>query len=91
MGLEFDNEKLIEKEMKQTNQKRKKRIRHSLIEMARQYSHSEAQCNACLIAAAPELLAAAEAALALLRGSGFTESTQTIVLLKAAIEKAGQT
>ena len=41
-----------------------------------------------LMAAAPELLDAAQSALALLRGSGFTDNTEAIQKLKSAIAKA---
>lgn len=48
----------------------------------------EQNANARLIAAAPELLRACHSALTLLRGSGFTDNTQAIAELKAAIAKA---
>jgi hypothetical protein len=48
----------------------------------------EARNNARIIAAAPDLLEAANSALKLLRGSGFTESTGAVIQLKAAIAKA---
>lgn len=50
--------------------------------------HSGNRENARLISAAPELLDAAEIALALLRGSGFTENTKAIIALRMAIAKA---
>ncbi len=50
--------------------------------------HQADEANAALISAAPELLAAAHAALKLLRGSGFTEKIQCLVDLRLAIQKA---
>lgn len=50
--------------------------------------HSEALANAHLIAAAPELLEAAQIALKLIRGCGFTDNTAAVIALKAAIAKA---
>lgn len=55
---------------------------------AQEITQEEAEANACLFAAAPTLLAAAHSALALIRGSGFTDNTRAIVQLKAAIAKA---
>ena len=49
---------------------------------------TEIFANANLVAAAPELLDAAIAAAALIRGSGFTEGTKALVQLNAAIAKA---
>jgi hypothetical protein len=49
---------------------------------------SEITGNCDLIAAAPDLLAACHAAIILLRGSGFTESSATLVQLKQAVAKA---
>lgn len=46
--------------------------------------------NAQLVSAVPDLLRAAEKALCLLRGSGFTDNTLAIIALKAAIYKAVQ-
>jgi hypothetical protein len=43
--------------------------------------------TARLIAAAPELLEAAKAAAALIRGSGFAENTKALIALHGAIAK----
>lgn len=60
------------------------------IAICRTYTDNKnAEMDAHLIAAAPELLEAAISAFKLLRGSGFTDNTQAIIELKDAIWKAG--
>jgi len=51
-------------------------------------AHHLSEGDAQLFSAAPELLEAAHAAFALIKGSGFTDNTRALVLLRDAISKA---